>query len=366
MPAGDWNFMAGRLDGDGGVEIIETELPIEIDGIERRLSAPSVLSGSITNKVKRLKNAGRPIFEPWNTVILAVAGDDDIRGYGAYRDATFNGAVWELDIAGLSSYPEGMPYIGIESFINADPLDIYRYIWFHLQAIQGGNIGVVLDQTTHTPVRVGTPTPAEGSTAEGPRVLSWWETTDMGAEADSLCSETPFDWLERYYFDEDGDPRTRIDFGYPTIGGRDTKRRIVLGENLAEEPSIAASPFLTGVHTLGSGEGRARIHGKAGGYNGRVRRVIAVDDQNLRTQTQADRAAARHLAAGQGQLTVESLEIYEHPNLPIDSIELGNEYALYAETDWATVDQFVRVVGVSADPLAGDRATVTVVYPEVV
>jgi hypothetical protein len=227
-----------------------------------------------------------------------------------------------------------------------------------LQAIDGGNIGVTLDQTTSTPIRVGTKEPAEGSTEEGgPRVLSWWETTDMGAEADQLCSETPFDWIERWYWDSDNLPRTRIDFGYPEIGGRNRRHRMVLGENLATAPSIAASEYRTGVHVLGSGEGRDRVHGVAGGYNGRVRRVVTIDDQGIRTKTAADRRAQRELAASQGQFLVEQVEVYDHPNLPLASIELGNEYHLYAETDWATVDQFVRVVAKSENPQEGDRAT---------
>src|SRR5688500_6788565 len=144
MPADDWNFMAGRLDGEGGLEIIEGELPIEIDTIDTRLSAPPSLSGTISNKIKRLTKGDRPVFEPWNTVILAVA-DDHIRGMGAYRKPAFNGADWDLDVIGLSAYPDEMPFTGIRSWTDIDPLDVHRYIWDYLQAIRGGNIGVTLD-----------------------------------------------------------------------------------------------------------------------------------------------------------------------------------------------------------------------------
>lgn len=367
MPAGDWNFMAARLDGGGGIEIIENELPIEIDSIESRLSAPSALSGTISNSVKRLKNGGRPVFEPWNTVILAVA-DDVIRGMGAYADEpSFNGANWELDVVGLSGYPQGMPFTGVKSFLATDPIDIHRYIWDYLQALGGGNVGVTLDRTTHSPVRVGTPAVDDDTAVDdsGPRVLTWWETLDLGAEIDSLATDTPYDWVERSYWGDDGTPMCRIDFGYPQIGGRDARRRLVLGENLATDPTVGQAGTASVAYILGSGEGRDRVRGQAGVYTGKVRRAVVVEDANYRTEAAANRAATRYLSRVQGEFTVSSIDVYDHPNLPLATIELGNEYSLYAETDWAEVDTFVRVVGKSEDPLQGDRATLTVVRSEV-
>lgn len=362
----DWHFLAGRIDGDGGLEIIETDLPIEINSIESRLSAPPSLGGSITNRVARLTKGGRPILEPWNTLIVVTDENELIRGMGAYQVPRFNGDVWELDILGLSSYPQDMPFIHETRFIDADPLDVWRYFWDNLQGIPGGNIGVTIDRETHSPVRIGAPAGREDATGqEGPRVYSWWDTPDVGSVQDGLVSETPFDWRERHYWDDDGLPHCHLDLGYPQLGGVDRRRSLVLGENLLTPPSVTAASYLTGCHVLGAGEGRKRIHAQAGGREaGRVRRIKVIDDPNLRTQGAAQAAANRGLARDRGQFIVDQLDIVEHKNMPIAAIELGNEYRLEADLPWVSVDQYVRVVGVTTNPQER-TATLTVVRSEV-
>lgn len=357
MSTGDWNFLAGRLTGDGNIEITETDLPIEIDSIDRKLGEPKTLSGSITNRVKRLQKDGKPVFEPWNTVVIATV-DDNIRGMGIYREPSFNGEVWDLDVAGFGCYPQETLYDGTYSKVDVDPLTVWRHIWDHIQSQPGGNIGVVLDRETTSPSRIGT--------VEEPYKLNYWDNLDLYNDITALSQDAPFDWVERDRWNADGEPECYLEAGHPEIGRIVKEGGIILGVNLETTPAIGAGGAATDVWVYGPGEGSARIRGYAGLTSpGRVRRTKVIDDPTARTTTTANARAARALARSQAVFTVDSVDIVDHPSLRIDTIELGNQYRLYAETPHATVDQFVRVVGISENPLVGGRATLTVVSAEV-
>jgi hypothetical protein len=363
--AGEWSYYAGKLNGEGGIVGI-VELPdFKVGSIDTAMSAPSTWRGTIDSEVKELRGLnGRPILEPWNAVIMAEASGQ-LRGLGIYRRPTFNGRNWDLDVIGLSGYPLDMPYDGEIEFVKADPLDMFRHAWNHLQTRPGGNLGVSIG-TTKSPILVGTPTPADatGSFDEGPRKWNWWDTHNLGQEIDSLARETPFDWVEQVSWNVNT-PTCHIALGYPTIGGRST-HRFVLGENLATEPTATGSDFVNETWVVGNGEGRARIRGRAGITDGRIRRVKVIEDQDERSLASANSRASRMLSMTRGQLVIDSIEVYDHPNAPLAAIELGSEYPLYAETDHALIDDVVRVVGKSESPDATDKATLTVIRPGVI
>lgn len=360
-------MMAGYLTGDGHIEIVETELPITISSIDRNLSAPSAMSGTITNAIRRLKNAGRPVFEPRNTVILAEASGF-IRGLGIYQRPTFTGANWALTTTGLGGYPMGQPYLGEQSYVEADPLDIYREIWANLQSQPRGNLGVTIDDL-QSPVRVGSAkedvafTTGAGEAVSfeaGPRKLNFWQTLDCGRVIDDYAKEAPFDWLENPYWLGD-EPRCHIDLGYPTIGARKDHLSFVLGENLATEPGAVVTDFYNEVHVLGAGEGRDRIRGFAAVNDGRLRWAKTVEDKSAENVAKANAAASALLARSRGDVVVESLEVYNHPNAPLEGVEMGDEVLLQAETQWNDIEQWVRVVGRSEAPGRSDVVQFTVV-----
>lgn len=370
--AGDWNYLAGRLTGDGGIDIIETELEIQVESLTRNVSAPSAMTGTISGEVRRLKVDGRPLFEPWNTVILAEASGQ-LKAMGLYQPApTFTGADWKLSMAGLGSYPIGMPYTDSRYFIDADPLDIYRHIWEHLQSQPGGNLGVTID-SLQSPVRVGeqienvefvTGAGERVAFEAGPRKLNWWQTKNLGKEVDDYAKETPFDWIERIFWDG-RTPRCHIGLGYPTLGGR-KDLRLVYGENLASRPTVTEGEFATAVMVVGAGEGRDSIRGDAGRTGSRVRRVKVVEDKSLRSIKAANAMANDELARTNGELIVDKVEVHDHPNARLEAIEPGDEVRLYFEDDWVKVDQWVRVVSKTESPENSSVAMLTLVRSVVV
>lgn len=373
MTFGDWNFLAGRITGDGTIDIVESDLPLDIGSTSRRLSAPSMMTGSITNEVKRLKVKGRPIFEPWNTVIIAEA-DGLIRGMTIYRKPTFKGSTWEMDQIGLPGYAIGMIYDGAKYFVDEDPLNIYRHIWTHLQSQKNGNLGLTVDALT-SPVRVGRKLEQVQFDAEtspgvretvafeaGPRKLAWYLTSDLGKEIDDLAKETPFDWAETFSWQGD-QPHCHIRLGYPELGGRKDHLRFVLGENLATEPDVTEGDYVNQAYVLGAGEGPARVRGYAGVTDGRLRRTRTVDDSSKRSVAQANALASATLAASRGEYVVETIEVYDHPNAPLEAVELGDTIPLYAEMDWAIVDTYARIIGKTQAPGKSDRATFEIARP---
>jgi len=371
MASGDWQYMAARMTGDGYFDILETELPITIDSIDRSLSAPSSMGGVITNEVERLKIGGRLLLEPWNTVIIAVASGY-IRGMTIYRRPTFNGPTWALDQIGLSGYPLKQIYDGEKVYIDTDPLDIVREVWNHLQSQPGGNLGVTIDQLA-SPIRVGKPaeqvefTTGAGENVSfeaGPRKLNWWQTTDCMKVVNDYSKETPFDWREDLSWNGD-QPHCHIAMGYPTIGGRRTDLNgFILGQNLSTEPAAAGGEYANQLHVLGAGEGRDRVRGFARRTDGRIRRAEAIEDDSLESIRAANVAAETGLAVRRGELTVDNITVYDHPNAPLEAIELGNSYKLFAVTEHFEVDTYVRVVARSDAPGQSDHATLTVVREE--
>lgn len=369
MPGDDWNILAGRLTGDGFVTGLIGELPIKISSIERRVSAPSLISGSITNAVRRLQGSdGRLLLEPKNTVIIAEASGR-IKSMGIYQKPTFNGANWDISAIGLPGYAIGKQFVGDQEFIDADPLDIFRLIWDNLQSQPAGNLGITID-TLLSGKKVGTPktdvdfttnTGADVSFEAGPRKLAWHSTHDLGAEIDKYAKATPFDWLEQVYWAEDDQPHCHIRLGHPTIGASSNHPRLELGVNLATAPSVTGVEYFNEVIVLGAGEGPDRIRGHAGISDGRLREPKIIEDKNLDKVADANALAAETLNSLRGGFIVDTLEVWDHPDMPLESYELGNSYPLYAETEHVTVDDSVRLVARSDVPGGEEKATFTVI-----
>jgi hypothetical protein len=357
--ASDWNFQAGRLTGDGHIEIIETELPIAVSSIETVLSAPCRMSGTITPGIARLKSGGRAVFEPHNTVLIAEA-DGAPRGLGIYQpDSSFEDGAWNISTLGLTSYAAGTPFVGEENFVGEDPLDIFRFIWDHLQAQPMGDLGITVDSLT-SPVRVGTAATTEDSFEDGPRKLNLWDTPDLGREIDEYARSTPFDWLETLAWNGDY-PQCHIKLGYPVIGGRYPKLRLVAGENVLSRPRVQQHGYVNEVHVLGAGEGRARIRGQAGVTDGRIRRVRTIENPDVTSVADANRMASDELAVSRGDYFVDSVVVRDHPNAPLAELELGREIPLYSEGDQVDIDTWVRVIAKTETPGADSTAVLTLV-----
>lgn len=368
-----WRFFATRLHGDGSETLVATEIPLQGARVHRALSGPGGVSGTVPVEVARLVDpvTGGSVFTEWATALYAehngaiaaagILGDDSI---------TAEGPSLALDAAGFSSYLDGMPYGGERSWVEADPADLVRHMWAHVQAQPGGNLGMVIDPTA-TPIRVGTPErEVEFSTGggddvsfvAGPYTLTWWGTHDLGREAADLASSTPFDWREEHTWS--GEALThRMRLGYPRLGTRRQDLRLVVGENVSVEPSVDRADYASEVIVLGSGEGRQMRRGVAGPHRSdRLRRPVTVVDKSLTSHGRCSAEAAAELSWRTGGEDVTSLTLIDHPSAPIGSWSPGDELFVQGSGQgWAGALQgWVRVVGDVVDVDAG-TATLSVV-----
>lgn len=151
----EWRYIAQRvLTG----EWLHWELPLTRDELRWDLSGPGALRGSVAPEVGQLVGSdGLPILHEWGTAIYAET-NGQLRWGGLLHNSTFTGSVWQVECAGFTSYPQGIPWTAdVYSKLTYDPTTIFGDIWAHVQAQPDGNLGVQTVLPTDCPVRLGTP-----------------------------------------------------------------------------------------------------------------------------------------------------------------------------------------------------------------
>ncbi len=293
---------------------------------------------------------GAPLFDEWGTAIWAEASGE-IRGGGILVQSDFNDSgAWQLDCMGFSGYPQGIPWVdGQENYVRADPADIVRDIWSHIQSKPGGDLGVVVDDTT-TPVRVGEPDSDDNST-EGPYRLNWWETHDLGSVIDDLATLAPFDYMEEDFWDGDTLAH-RFRIFYPMRGRRRHDLRFAIGENVVAVPEVdrGGDDYASEVLLLGAGEGRKQVRAHVSRQTGRLRRVAVVPAKDIKKKSVAAEEARLELRARQGLESIESFAVTNHPHAELGSFSVGDEVRIQGETGWFDLDMWARILEMTIVP----------------
>lgn len=370
-----WRYIAQRLTGDGAGQFLDFDVPLQGVSLTRVLSGPDALSATIPVEVARLMgDDGRPLFEEWGTAIYAEA-DGQIRSGGILVRSAFDGPKWSLECAGFRGYLTDLPYTSSQHFVEADPLDIVRHIWQHVQAQPGGNLGVVVDGTT-SPVRIGEEleqvefdtTNGPVSFEAGPKKLAYWLTDDLGKEVDDLAKTTPFDYDDEHIWLPDGTIQHRFRLYYPSKGRRREDLRFVSGENITAQPSIErdGDEYCNEVLMLGAGEGRDMVRASHSRPDGRLRRVAVHSDKAVRSTAAAARVAAAELAARSGLDDVRTVEVRNHPHAPIGSFDVGDEILVEGETGWQDFSLWCRVLSYTINPDESDTMSLTIARTDTV
>lgn len=345
MPDG-WRFIAERITGDGEPgETLHDDLPLQGVQVTDVLSGPPRLSGHIDPVFQRLvADDGRPLLEEDGTIIYAEQAGS-IRGAGIYTTGSFDGPRWSLDCAGMAAYPVGMGYEGEISFVGADPLDVVRHAWTHIQEGLDSNLGLQVDQSTTTPITVGTD--------EEPYELNPWSTDDLGTVIDQLARTTPFDYREYHRWNQ---TRTEVEhfleFGYPKLGVRRRGLRFVLGENMHTIPTVTGPPAGRANHVrfLGSGEGRDMVRAESRVSDGRLRRMVTIEDKSVDAHEIARRLAREELTRRQAGPAPSTVTVQDTTTTPLGSWQVGDEIRVQGELDWISVDLWMRVLSITVTP----------------
>ena len=359
MPRGGWRYIAQRLTGDGSTgDFLDFDLPLSDVSITDNLSGHNEISATISPEFGRLFTPdGSLLLEEWGTAIWAENGGQ-IRGGGIVTHSGFDGPQWTIETTGYSGYPEGMPYTDSTFFVEADPLDIYRHVWDHLQSKPGGNLGLEVS-TLKSGLQVGVALEqGEFDTVSGPLTfesgpvkLTWYETHDLGDFVTNLANATPFDWHERHWWDGDV-IKHKIDLGYPRMGRRREDLRFVVGENISAIPSVEVSgeDYASEVLVLGSGEGAAMLRGYSSRPTSKLRRVAVVTDSSLMSAQATNDIARQEIAWRSAVDSLSGITVYDHPNAPVGSVDLGDEIYIEGRLGWRTIEFWARVTSISISP----------------
>lgn len=205
--------------------------------------------------------------------------------------------------------------------------------------------------TTHnkgTEVRyAGTPSRKNSGTSAEPYQLVYWEATDCGDELRSLASETPFDYVERHYWDGDV-IRHAVEVGYPRLGRRRDDLAFVQGDNITDVVAFESlsDDYANEVVGIGAGEGRATLRRSTAASDGRLRRTAVYTDKTVKTTARMDAFIADELTRRRGLLQITSVEVVNHPNAVIGSWEIGDDVLISADVPWlGEVDLWCRITG---------------------
>ena len=193
----------------------------------------------------------------------------------------------------------------------------------------------------------GTPSRKNSGTPAEPYQLVYWEATDCGDELRSLVTETPFDYVERHYWDGDV-IRHAVEVGYPRLGRRRDDLAFVQGDNITDVVAFESlsDDYANEVVGIGAGEGRATLRRSTATADGRLRRTAVYTDKTVKTTARMDAFIADELTRRRGLLQITSVEVVNHPNAVIGSWEIGDDVLISAAVPWlGEVDLWCRVTG---------------------
>lgn len=384
-PEEGWRYLVYRLDSVNGTEaLIHPEATLEGVQISDVLSGPPTLTATVDPFSYHEKAFdGKPVYLDWKTTIFAEK-DGEIRGGGMLVDSAWNGTAYSLTIAGYTSYPAGQPYIGPgEMHVQIDLCDAFRRVWNYLQGMPGGNIGLEIDQTTISAIKIGTKleqvdfttgTGEQVSFEAGPWKLSWHSTDDLGRVIDDLTKQG-FEYRERHSWRNGSGSsiRHRVDLwapGSPAGGGTPLIRRrddvrIVIEENAVEIPTMDrnSESYASAVQGLGAGDGPTTVRAIINEPDplGRVFRARNVADSSLRSKSGVTGLAKRTLDASRGDWEVTSIAIRDSELLPVASVQPGDELLLVGEIGGFWFEDYIRVVSTTITPDDIDGMTLTVI-----
>lgn len=359
-------YYATQLNGDG-TETLLGEVPLQGAVFSEVLSGPGGVKASLTPELAALKGAdGKPLFRRWGTAVYEEI--DGVLRRGAIV-TTNTDASPDLQVAGLgfTAYPKKLPWVGKDvEFIGADPLDIVRHIWAHVQGHRGGNLGVVVEGT-RSPRRIGKKATTTSFTTgagqqvdfeKGPYRLASYQTFDLGKNIDDLAVETPFEYRMVHAWDTSDPAHRRIKhtlkIGYPRLGNRMHHLRFAVGENVFTPPPLEypEADYADEVIVLGAGEGRDMIRSLPAVRKrpGQLRRVAVVEDPDMRSNAAANRRAETVMAALSGEGRLDTLVVTPTPSAMPGDYNVGDEIYVTLAPGWTERHgAWVRIISIEGN-----------------
>lgn len=357
MSSNNWRVLAQRLLTK---EWLSWDVPLRDAGVTRTLSGPGAISGNITPELAQLKaDDGRPLIEQWSTA-LYVEVDGRIRNGAIVTNVETSGASRAITSAGFSGYPTGIPYM--DDYMPTtfeDPLTVFRNIWSYVQSFPDGNLGLVVDPSPSTWMRLGS--------GDGPYRISWFENKDCGQELENIAQSVPFDYLEHHSWNGSRtDVNHFLEVGFPRLGARRDDLMFQGGMNVTAVSTVThdGERFANDVYLLGPGEGRAMLRARASQPDGRLRRCAVIPYKHA-TQGFLDRRAPQELASRRGLIDIPSFTVEDHPSAPMAAIMPGDDVLLSVDLEWeGQIDVWLRVLEIDESQARVGEATLKTMRSE--
>lgn len=346
-------------------EFLSWDVPLGDGKAVRELSGPGGITGVIEPRDARLiGDDGLPLIEEWSTALYFEDDNGDLPGGGLVTrmEETTDGAL-KIEAPGFSTYPHGIVHADTHKFaLDADALDVYRYLWDYVQSFKDGDLGVTVDGLdsgekvssvvtkdikfknvqSHMeiikPKKTAGLKPNDEVTVRFDKAyrLPWWEFRDCGEEMDSMLELATADYIERHSWNGDHTAiNHHIDLGVPRLGKKRRDLRFAEGENVvaALPLTIDGDEFAQVVYGVGRGEGRKIRHSRVGQRDHRLRRTALFVDKHAH-QKKIDRLTRREFNRRSGTKTFDTVLIRDHENARIGQINPGDDILIEADLDW--------------------------------
>ena len=380
-----WRFLVTRPDGKGSESLIVSDLPVSEAEVMVQLSGPASIQLTLPLYFQHLVgDDGNPVFIPWGSMVYAER-NGVIMGGAIVEEIDATGAQLHISAIGFTGYIQDMPFVGEYGAYDADPLDLARYIWAHVQGQEGGNLGLSIDGlrsnrrigTRGIPAFRGRPEikdalgnvvtaaiPPRAEVNDEPFLLSWYQTSNLLEMFNNLASVTPFDYAERHRWYDDRIVH-HLDLAHPQMGRRREDLRFVIGENLTVAPKVyqTGKSYASEIMLLGAGEGSAKVKAiSSQPSRSRLRRVSIINDPSIPHVTLAKSMTDNELKYRTGLPSVADLVVSDHPNAPLGTFDVGDTIFVQASNSWfGEADMWVRIVSITYQPGEQEQASVTVV-----
>lgn len=148
---------------------------------------------------------------------------------------------------------------------------------------------------------------------------------------------------------------------YP-VGARRFDLRFVEGENIVVPPlpTSDGEAYANYVVAVGAGEERHTLREDAARIDGRLRRDAVVPLKDTYSPSLLKLTAQVYLDRVQNIMTFDTLEVFDHPNAPVGSWQLGDEIFVQTHSTSEKIHSWAKVIGWSFNPDDENIAQITV------
>ncbi|MFJ4880074.1 hypothetical protein ACIP93_33370 [Streptomyces sp. NPDC088745] len=384
-----WRYIAERvITGD----ILDWDVPLVPDGPPKReLSGPGGLTATITPEYLRLNTApdGMPVLAEWSTALYAEY-EGRIRWGGLITHIKYQGQALKLTVAGFSSYPHGLPYLGSsiqsgmlipqkyayegrdknnDGYVDGskpkrkmpprpkdkvgprlDAFDVVRTIWAHVQDYTHGNLRMVVDRHD-AGYAMGAPS------GKDPYELRWWDYPDCGQAIDNVMQQAGADYAEWHGWDGNRERiNHRLLLGRKRLGRSRPDLRFAQGENIVElaSPQGMGERFANEIYMVGAGSGRTTPTVRTASRDKRLRRARVIPRKTTTSRMQLLIWGQAEQRRNAQMLTIPSIAVRDHANARLGSWDLGDLILVQVDVPWVgEIQVWHRIVAEEIDPVAG-------------